>query len=60
LKTFNYYADAKRFAGKDQSVYASMCLENSDLCQFVVADPNLYNIWFGMIPFLLGIHQLQA
>lgn len=59
LKTFDNYATFGRFAGKDQSVYASLCLENRGLCQFVIPDSNLYDVWFGMIPFITGTQKVD-
>lgn len=52
--TLQYYAEIDRFAGKDQNIFATMCLSHHNLCRFVDPDPSLNDIWFGMIPFITG------
>lgn len=55
--TFQYYTEINRFLGKDQSLFSTMCLTQLNMCRFVDPDPNLNDIWFGMIPFITGDMQ---
>ncbi len=54
FRVFMRLADSGGFIGKDQTVMNIACIENERLCMLVRPRGNVYNIWFYMIPFLLG------
>jgi hypothetical protein len=52
---FNRLADAGHFVGKDQTIMNLACIENAPhLCVMVTPRWFVYNVFFYMIPFLLG------
>ena len=53
------YLKADIFAGKDQMIMASICIEHSDLCWMVDGDKVLEadNVWFALQPILAGKTQ---
>ena len=57
LKKINEYVDEGHFAGKDQPVYASTCIENITACFFVAANnvSDINDLWFAMQPVLHGL-----
>lgn len=50
LQVFGEYVRKGKFTGKDQNMFASLCLQNASLCNII----HLSHEWFGMIPFILG------
>ena len=57
LEMLQKYIQAGAFAGKDQPVYSSICLQNRDAC-FIVFGPAVQeadDVWFAMQPVLHGI-----
>ena len=54
LEVFRLYVKLNRFVGKDQTVYASTCIENIGFCRYVKPRADLYDVWFNMIPFIVG------
>lgn len=54
LGVFRLHVELGRFVGKDQTVYASTCIENMGFCHYVKPRADLYDVWFNMIPFIVG------
>lgn len=57
LRMLFRYVEAGVFAGKDQPLYGSICIENRDLCFLISGDDikESRDIWFAMQPVLHGI-----
>jgi len=52
---FNRLADQGVFVGKDQTIMSITCVEQApSMCSLVTPRQEVYNVWFYMIPFLLG------
>lgn len=57
--TFEYYISINRFVGKDQNIFATMCLSDPDLCYFIPPDYRITDPWFSVIPFITGEYILE-
>ena len=42
-----------KFVGKDQSIFNRICMQKNGLCTIIKPDASVYDVWFGMAPFLL-------
>jgi len=52
--TMDRYVREERFAGNDQAVMATTCVEQPSLCCMVSAPPDFWNSWFWLDPWLAG------
>ena len=54
MTVFRDYVEKGRFVGKDQSEMSTVCVRWPDMCRLVVPQAGFGDIWFAMLPFLMG------
>jgi hypothetical protein len=54
MEVFSDYVDRGVFTGKDQNLYATLCIERPSLCRFIRPNWVLNDVWFGLVPYVLG------
>jgi len=53
--TMDRYVREGRFAGNDQAVMATTCVEHPSLCCMISAPPDFWNSWFWLDPWLAAL-----